>query len=152
MPLIAPPDLIVRAAGTATRGAAPPGSSTTGSSTTGSSTTREQGFKALVAEAKSGIAILRGNCSMDRQQRSGLISGALYEIRNGQLGRYLGSTAVLDVRSLQFLQNIAALGDASSATWRGFTSTKGQPEQEVSHGVLAVPMLVRDVVLRNAVG
>jgi hypothetical protein len=58
---------------------------------------------------------------------------------------------VLDVRSLPFLQNIAAMGDATSAEWRGFTSTKGQPEQEITHGVCAVPMLVQDVILRNAV-
>jgi TldD protein len=107
-------------------------------------------FDTLVSNVKRGVAVLRGDCTMDRDQCSGQVYGTVYDIRDGRLGRYLGPGAVLSVRSSEVWRNIIALGGASSAAWRGFISKKGQPEQEGIHGVLAVPMTVRDLVLINA--
>jgi len=125
LPLVAPPDLMLHPA------------------------TAETSFDDLVAAMGTGVAVLRGDCDLDQAQRVGQGWGAIYEIRNGRLGRYLGETAAFAFRSPDLWHNVIALGGPSSARARGFTATKGQPEQRAAHGVWAVPMVVRDVVLMN---
>jgi TldD protein len=107
----------------------------------------EADFDTLMANAKEGVAVLYGDCVMDRSLGTGQGYGYLFEIRNGQLGRYFGTSAAFRFRASELLNSIIALGGASSAELRGFTPTKGEPAQSAPHGVVAVPMQARDIIL-----
>jgi len=107
----------------------------------------ECSFEQLVSSVSQGVAVVRGDCTMDSQQGSGQGSGTIYEIVNGKLGRCLGPGAAFLFRSRELWKNVVALGGPSSAVMRGFTSEKGEPTQQVPHGVLAVPMHVQNVAV-----
>jgi predicted Zn-dependent protease len=125
LPLVRPPDLILQPAAGSTS------------------------FADLVAVIPRGVAVLRGNIQTDERQANGQGMGALYEIRNGQLGAFLGSRALFSFKTRELWNNVLTLGGTVSAELHSFTSTKGEPTQSASHGVVAVPMTVNDVVLRT---
>ena len=107
-------------------------------------------FEDLVAQVGHGVAVMRGDCALDKEQRAGQGAGTMFEIRRGQIGRYLGPTAAFLFRSTELWRNVMALGGATSTELHGFVSSKGQPEQTASHGVWAVPMVVQDVTVIDA--
>jgi predicted Zn-dependent protease len=125
LPLVRPPDLVLQPA-------------------TGSAS-----FADLVAAIPRGVAVLRGDVQTDERQANGQGMGAMYEIRNGRLGAFLGSRALFSFKARELWKNVSALGGSASAELHSFTSTKGEPAQSASHGVVAVPMTVNDVVLRT---
>lgn len=122
-PLVMPPDLMMT-----------PGTGTAG-------------FADLVAGVGRGVAVVRGECDLDREQRAGQGMGTMYEIRNGRLGRMLNPGATFLFRSADIWHHLLSLGGTESTMLRGFRSSKGEPEQTASHGVWAVPIALRDVVL-----
>ena len=108
------------------------------------------GFADLVAGVGTGVAVVRGECDLDREQRAGQGTGTMYEIRNGRLGRVLNPGATFLFRSAEVWHHLLSVGGAASTVLRGFRSSKGEPEQTASHGVWAVPIALRDIVLIDA--
>jgi TldD protein len=107
---------------------------------------RETSFEELVSGVTRGLAIIGGDCSMDFRRLTGQGQGsAVFEIRNGKLGRPISGSAYL-FRSPELWKDIVALGGPKSVMWRGFDTRKGQPSQSMRHSVAAVPALVKNIV------
>jgi TldD protein len=107
---------------------------------------REASFEDLVSGVKRGMAIIGGDCYMDFRRLTGQGHGeAVYEIRNGKLGKPISGAAYL-FRSPELWKDIVALGGPKSVMWRGFDTRKGQPSQLMRHSVAAVPALVKNIV------
>jgi TldD protein len=105
----------------------------------------DRSFLDLVAGVDHGIAILGGRVSMDQQQRNGVgMSTMAYRITKGKLAGTLTSVAYL-FRTPEFWKGVMAIGGASSAAVRGFTTTKGQPVQTTVHSVRSVAVHVKQV-------
>ena len=117
----------------------------------------------LIASVKNGLLMERGTMSqVDFQARNGLLTGSMRRIVNGKLGRSFGGgeTGVL-VNTLQFLKQIKAVGDASTAdTYSGsiydvyaFTwehhGDKGNPAQRTSYSSQGVAALIEDQAVIN---
>ncbi len=110
------------------------------------------GFEELVATVKQGVAVIGGRCRMDYRQLTGRGQGdVVYEIKNGALGTVLAGGSYF-LRSPEFWNNVITLGGTRSLRWRGMDATKGEPSQQTSYSVGAVPALVRNVLLVNESG
>ena len=105
----------------------------------------EASFTDLVSTVRDGLAVVGGSCRMDYRKATGEGSGeVVYRIRDGKLGGVVVGGTYL-IRSMEFWQNIVAIGGAQSLRWRGIDAVKGQPEQQTYHSVGAVPAVVRNV-------
>jgi TldD protein len=93
----------------------------------------------LVADTPRGLAVLRGNASVDFQLRGGQGNAALVrEIVNGKLGAIVtGASYLFD--SISLWRRLVAIGGASTADVIVGSDIKGQPFQSTSHTVSAVP-------------
>lgn len=110
-------------------------------------------FETLVAGMTNGVAIdIVHWIFMDQQCISGLALTTAFEIKNGKrvarLASGVGSAGVI-FRSLEFWKNITTLGGSESVQLVGkrYQSQKGEPEQQVSYSVSAVPAVVKMMAL-----
>lgn len=111
-------------------------------------------FTDLVASLRNGLAVVGGSCRMDYRQFTGEGRGdVVYRVVNGALDAVVQGGAYL-IRAPEFWKNVAVIGGSGSLRWRGMDAVKGEPPQQTSHSVGAVPALVRNVLIvdetRNA--
>ncbi len=71
------------------------------------------------------------------------------QITNGKLGPHLNSAGLM-FRTANFWKNLTALGGPKSERVFGFERYKGQPYQQTYHSVAAVPGLVTNVSVIDA--
>jgi TldD protein len=102
------------------------------------------GFDDLVANVKKGIAVLHLETEMDQQQLNGTAYPLMREIKNGKLGRFI-QFGCIAFRAPELWKKLVAIGGPSSERWYGFARGKGQPWQETTHSVGAVPARISDV-------
>jgi TldD protein len=106
----------------------------------------------LVAGVEDGIMITEGETRVDFQSRTGILIGALREIKDGKLGRSLQGGA-LRYDTLDFWKHVTALGGPQTAvtaasSWYPYTAVgqrllntypaKGEPAQHTSCSIQAV--------------
>lgn len=102
-------------------------------------------FDNLVANVKNGIAIVAGGVSdLDFQARNGMVSGVLWEIRDGRLVARLSGLVML-FNTMELWKNLIALGGEATQGIYAATSTKGEPAQTTSCAVTAVPALFKNM-------
>jgi TldD protein len=106
-------------------------------------------FEDLVADIKKGVAVLSMSVNTDQQQLNGVGYGAMREIKDGRLGRFIRGGA-LTFRTPELLKKLAAIGGARTLQWTGLTRGKGQPWQRTTHSVGAVPAKITEVALIDA--
>jgi TldD protein len=82
---------------------------------------------ALIASVSTGVLIRDGHASCDFMARSGTLSGTMYEIRNGRVGRLLTGGAI-SFDTLGLWKNISALGGKSTL---GMSTTTRWPYETV---------------------
>ena len=118
------------------------------------------GVADLVADVTDGILVERGAVyEVDSQARTGLLLGAMREIKNGRLGKALDGGAVL-FDSAQFWKSVAAVGGPATRGELGWSPNgninqvigdndgrflqlrKGEPPQSTSHTVWAVAAMI----------
>jgi predicted Zn-dependent protease len=96
-------------------------------------------FDDLVAGLEKGLVIVGGDVSVDRQQLNGEINARkVYEVRKGKRTRYIRNSELL-FRAPELWKGLQGIGGAQSQVWTGVHLYKGQPGQEYSIGVAAVP-------------
>jgi TldD protein len=99
----------------------------------------------LIADTKTGYAVMGGGLSMDQQCLNGQLAGALVRrIHNGTLGAIVTQATVV-FRAPGFWKNLSALGGRASAEPTKQMSGKGEPGQGTPYTVSAPPMQVRQV-------
>lgn len=106
-------------------------------------------FDALVADVSRGIAVKSGYLDMDFQGASGMLTGRFYEIKNGKRVARLNAAGIL-FRTPELWKSLLALGGAASARRYGWTASKGEPPQAVEYSVTAVPAVVKQLTLIDA--
>lgn len=106
-------------------------------------------FEDLVAGVEKGVAVLALNANMDQQQLNGVGYGTMREITKGKLGRFIQGGAIT-FRAPELWKHLAAIGGASAQQWTGITYGKGQPWQRTTYSVGAVPGVIKDVALIEA--
>lgn len=107
------------------------------------------GFDALVSDLKKGIAVLSLGTDMDQQQLNGTAYPLMREVKNGKMGRFITGGAIA-FRAPEFWKKLMAVGGPSSEEMYGFERGKGQPWQDTTHSVRAVPARINDVRVFNA--
>ncbi len=96
-------------------------------------------FADLVAGLDRGLVVCAGRVTVDRQQLNGEVNGEMvYEVRNGKRTRFVHNAELL-FRAPELWKSLQALGGPGTQRWTGATVSKGQPQQEWSFGVAAVP-------------
>jgi predicted Zn-dependent protease len=70
----------------------------------------------------------------------------LREIVNGKLGAVLEGANFL-FNTSQFWNDVVAIGGRKSAEWHGLRRMKGQPAQQTTYSVSAVPIVVKDMAI-----
>jgi TldD protein len=111
-------------------------------------------FEELVATVDDGIAVLGGRSLTDQQKLNGQgMPAMMYRIRKGKFAEVL-SNGGFWFRSPDFWKDLVAVGGEKSAVSRGFTTEKGQPQQNTVHSVRAVAahfknVRVIDIAARN---
>jgi TldD protein len=101
-------------------------------------------FDALVADVKKGVAVMSVYVSMDQQQLNGIGYPSLRKIVDGKLGPYIMGAGI-QFRGPQMWKNLAAVGGAKETRWFGLNRGKGQPWQNTTHSVGAVPARINNV-------
>jgi TldD protein len=103
----------------------------------------------LVAGMERGLVICGGRVYADRQQLNGEVDGEMvYEVRKGKRTRCVSYAEAL-FRAPELWKNLVALGGEGSGIWTAASIWKGQPAQEVSFGVGAVPARFRGVAVTD---
>lgn len=98
-------------------------------------------FDDLVASLDKGLVVCAGDVTLDRQQLNGEVNGEMvYEVRKGKRTRFVHSSEVL-FRAPELWKGLKAIGGPRTHRWTGESVWKGQPMQEWSFGVGAVPAL-----------
>jgi TldD protein len=107
------------------------------------------GFAELVASLDHGLLVEGLELDMDFQVLNGLGTPTrLFEVRRGKLVAQLMGGAGVMVRSPELWKHVKTLGGPASAESLFLNrSTKGEPEQQVSSSVRAVPALITDMAL-----
>jgi predicted Zn-dependent protease len=104
-------------------------------------------FDDLVADTRRGLAVVRGNASVDFQMRQGQGHPTLLrEIVNGKLGAIVRGAAYL-FDSISLWRRLVALGGAHTTDVIAGTDTKGEPFQSTAHTVSAVPAKIANVTM-----
>jgi TldD protein len=106
-------------------------------------------FDDMVAGTKKGIAVLSISSVMDQQSLNGMGRGAMREIDNGKLGKFIRGGAIV-FRAPEFWRSLAAIGGAKSSMLQGHARGKGQPRQTSTHSVAAVPGKATQVAIIDA--
>lgn len=106
-------------------------------------------FDELMSGLKKGVAVLSLSPNMDQQQLNGVGYGAMREIVNGKLGRFIRGGAII-FRAPELWKNLTETGGKNSLAWYGFTRGKGAPWQRTTHSVGAVPGKITGVAVIDA--
>jgi TldD protein len=106
-------------------------------------------FEDMVAGTKKGIAVLSLSASMDQQSLNGHGIGAMREINDGKLGRFIRGGALV-FRAPELWKSLVAIGGPGTSLVRGFARGKGQPRQTTMHSVSAVPAKATQVGIIDA--
>ena len=101
-------------------------------------------FDDLVSDVRNGAAVMSLAIEMDQQQLNGVAYPVMRKITRGKLGSFI-TGAGITFRSPELWKNLIALGGPSSERWYGLQRDKGQPIQQTTHSVGAVPGLIQDV-------
>ncbi|HEU4641156.1 MAG TPA: TldD/PmbA family protein [Gemmatimonadaceae bacterium] len=102
-------------------------------------------FEDLVSSLEKGLVICAGGVYADRQQLNGEVDGEfVYEVRKGKRTRAISHTEVL-FRAPELWKSLQAIGGRGTQHWSGTSVYKGQPSQECSFGVGAVPARFKKV-------
>ncbi len=97
-------------------------------------------FDDMIRDVKDGYAVRGGGSDMDHQKLTGEGSGAMvYRVKNGKPIHTVSGLGFL-FRSPELWKNLKAVGGASDMILKGFSSSKGQPEQSYSYSVKGVPL------------
>jgi TldD protein len=106
--------------------------------------TTDQDIDALVAELDHGLVVEDLGVSIDFQCLNGLgLLGGVTEVRQGKRIARIDGAGLL-FRSPEFWKNLEALGGPKSAhLLGGFSSNKGDPNQQTGYSVSAVPARVK---------
>ena len=99
------------------------------------------GFDALLGSLGDGVAIQRARFDLDVQASSGVGTGSVLEVKGGRPVARLVNAGML-FRATDFWRSVRAIGGAESAARIGIAAQKGEPPQERTHSVSAVPALV----------
>ncbi len=102
--------------------------------------TESQDFNGLVATMQKGVAVKGAAVSLDFQQLNGAINANFYDVVKGKIVARLANAGIL-FRSPELWKGIKAIGIESSRRSYGFGSVKGEPPQNSSHTVSAVPVV-----------
>ncbi len=103
-------------------------------------------MESLIGGVSNGFAVFRGAVNTDFQAKNGLIRGLVREIVNGKLGRVVQGAGIL-YGSLDFWNNVTALGGVSAARGAGASDAKGQPSQGMAYTIYAVPMITKNTTV-----
>jgi TldD protein len=97
----------------------------------------------LIKDTKLGVYFPSADTDADQQSRNGIAvtMPGPREIRNGRLGGTLTGAAVL-FSSMDFWKSVQAIGGPGSAQYSTQNEMKGEPSQQSSCNVCAVPMKV----------
>jgi TldD protein len=106
--------------------------------------TADTRFDELVSETGKGVAVVLLSPNMDQQQLNGVGYGRLRKIVNGKLGPYIAGAGI-QFRASDLWKNLVRLGGSSETRWYGMRRRKGQPEQQTTHSVGAVPARINTV-------
>jgi TldD protein len=108
--------------------------------------TTDMRFDDLVADVNKGIAVMSMDVNMDQQQLTGVGYAQVRKIVNGKLGPYLDGAGI-QFRASELWKRLTAVGGAKETRWYGFERGKGQPWQQTTHSVGAVPARINNVDL-----
>jgi TldD protein len=109
-------------------------------------------FDDLVRATKKGLAVKGLSASMDFQCLNGLGTGrylGVYEVKDGKRIAGIDGAAFL-FRAPEFWKAVTALGGRASRQPFAAERMKGEPEQQTSHSVTAVPAAVKQVTTIEA--
>ena len=111
----------------------------------------------LIAGMERGLVVLggsptagsRGTVNLDRQQLNGEITGqTVYMVRKGKRTTYIKNAECL-FRAPELWKSLKAIGGKRSVMRTGATVSKGQPSQQLSFGISAVPALFTSVAVSD---
>jgi TldD protein len=115
--------------------------------------TKDVSFDDMVAGTKKGIAVLSLSTNMDQQSLNGTGRGAMREIEDGKLGRFIRGAAIV-FRAPELWKSVVAIGGPRTSALQGESRGKGQPHQNTTHSVAGVPAKATQVsvidVMRKA--
>lgn len=104
-------------------------------------------FEDLIAGTSRGLVAYHGYTQTDFQAKNGVVRpGVLREIVNGRLGAII-SNGTLVFQSLEFWNNLTAMGGSKSVAYSAIERQKGQPKQYTTHGIRSVPAAFKNVAL-----
>jgi TldD protein len=106
-------------------------------------------FDDLVAGVATGLAVRSASVDMDFQHLSGMVQGAVYQVKRGKRVARISGAALL-IRAPELWKGLLALGGAASARRYGAYSDKGEPAQRTYHSVTAVPAAFKQLTLIDA--
>ncbi len=107
-------------------------------------------FEAMVSEVEKGYAIIGGGAQTSFNMREGTGSSReIREIRNGKLGNFVRSAAIM-FSTPDIWSQIEKIGDASTKVTGGYGMYKGQPYQESIMSVDAPALLVKEIPVIDA--
>jgi predicted Zn-dependent protease len=86
---------------------------------------------------------------MDFQQSNGYGTGAAYRVKDGKVVSRVANSALL-FRATDLWKSLRALGGKESARRYPQGTRKGQPQQDGAHSVTAVPALLKEVTIIDA--
>jgi TldD protein len=101
--------------------------------------TQEGGLEDLLAGVDRGVYVRGLGLGLDFQQRSGWsVGGLFYEVKGGKKVARLEHAGLL-FRSTELWKALTALGGPGSLRWRPAERGKGEPAQQATYSVGAVP-------------
>jgi hypothetical protein len=74
------------------------------------------------------------------------VPSRIYQVKRGKRTAFIGGAGFL-FRAPELWKGLLALGGSASARRYGFTSSKGEPSQEVHHSVTAIPATFKQLTL-----
>jgi len=111
---------------------------------------QDTSFDDLVASTPKGIAMMSLRVAMDQQLLNGIGYGAIREIKNGKLGRYVEGGALV-FRTPEVWKNLIGIGGRKSFDWYPALRGKGEPWQGTWHTVGAVPAKIKQLSIIDPV-
>lgn len=105
-----------------------------------------RGWENMISSIDRGLVFKRAGIGMDYQLTNGVISGDLYEVRNGKRTARIAGGG-LWFKTTEMWKNLHELGAASESRRLGMISTKGEPMRSTEFSVTAPPALFNDMTL-----
>lgn len=105
-------------------------------------------FEQMVANTKSGIAVLGAGMNPDFQSLTVTGSAVLREIRNGKLGAYISGGSLM-FNSLEIWKTLLEVGGSKYSSVSTGMNSKGQPGQNNYFTIKAVPIRLKDMAITD---